>query len=103
MSDVTRYDVCQYEGDWAHMEPCSDGDWVHIENYQALEAELAKVDPVKAQLLEALSKAVHYMEQMQDEVDGLINYAGGTGGFGQYEKHIEAARSAIDAALAEVK
>lgn len=60
----------------------------------SMRSELVNLRAAKAQLLDALDSATHYMELMQNEIDGLINYAGGTGGFGEYNKHIESARAA---------
>lgn len=46
-------------------------------------------------LVKALERAAYVMEVMQSDIDTLTSYAGGTGGFGEYAKDIEATQNAI--------
>lgn len=66
---------------------------VHEITMAALEA--VGDDPVKVELLAALKDALSSMEDMQEEIDGLISHCGGTGGFGEHLKDIEAIRSKL--------
>lgn len=54
MNEVTRYDLEQYEGEWATMREDELGDYVLASDYDQLKAKLN--DPVKQMLLEALEK-----------------------------------------------
>lgn len=68
----------------------------------AAPAQPAAQDQGEVQRLrEALESAIHIMDSMQSEIDGLISYAGGTGGFGEYTESIKEARAALAASTGQ--
>lgn len=69
--------------------------------YAAGAEKAAQSQPEQSGLVEALESAVLLMDLMQDDIDSLIGYAGGTGGFGEYRDRINGISDALSAQIGE--